>query len=146
VGATLEGFAMDLGFTNDEARFRAAQELRDAAVADGWSIRPTYGSEDIGRASTLDRDGFKMLVLTREISATSRKWKYEAAVHIWGPDGLSIDSPQAYDWNLIRGSIRRCGYCKADDVDTQRVGFAGRCCAKCLPAQRARIETPGWTS
>jgi hypothetical protein len=138
---------MDFGFTNDDARLRWAQEYRDAAAADGWSKRATYGSsEDIDRAASLSRDGFAMSVLTRDNSAKGAKWKHEASIHIWGPDGMAIDPPEKYDFDEIVARTRRCMYCKAEDVDTKRVGFAGRCCEKCLPEMRARIEAPGWNN
>jgi hypothetical protein len=136
---------MDFGFTNDTARLRAAEAFRDAAADDGWSINPTYGSEGIERASKLEREGFKMLILTRDNSDKKGNWKHEAKVSIWGPDGLAIKPPETYDFAEIKARTRRCLYCKAENVDTQRVGFAGRCCEKCLPEQRAKIETPGWT-
>jgi hypothetical protein len=137
---------MDFGFTNDDARLHAAKAYRDAAAADGWSIRSTYGSEDIDRAATLNRESFIMQVLTRDNSEKKGKWKYEAQISIWGPDGLAINPPGIYDFAEIKARTRRCLYCKAEDVDTERVGFAGRCCANCLPTMRAKIETPGWTS
>ena len=34
---------MDFGFTNDPSKIAAIRQFRDDAVADGWSIRPTYG-------------------------------------------------------------------------------------------------------
>lgn len=137
--------AMDFGFTNDSAKLKAAQDYRDAAAADGWAIRPTYGSESMDRASTLTRDRFVMQALTRDNSEKGGKWKHEAQISIWGPDGLAIRPPETYDFAEISARTRRCLYCKAEDVETERVGFAGRCCAKCLPAMRAKIETPGWT-
>lgn len=137
---------MDFGFTNDSAKLKAAEDYRDAAAADGWKIRPTYGSsESAGRASSLDREGFKMMALTRDNSGNGGKWKYEVQISLWGPDGLAIAPPEIYDFAEIRARTRRCGYCKDEDVDTERVGFAGRCCGKCLPAMRTKIETPGWT-
>jgi hypothetical protein len=136
---------MDFGFTNDDARLRAAQAYRNAAAADGWLLRPTYGSESVERAASLDREGFKMMVLTRDNSEKKGKWKHEAQISIWGPDGLAITPPEIYDFSEILAGTRRCGYCKTQDVETERVGFAGRCCAKCLPAMRAKIEKPGWT-
>ena len=65
-------------------------------------------------------------------------------VHIWGPDGLQIKVPAVYSFDAVKTATRICQYCSATDVDTVRVGFAGRCCEKCLPAKRAEIETPGW--
>lgn len=136
---------MDFGFTNDRAKFEAAQAFRDAAVADGWSIKPTYGkSEDVGRVSSLERDGFKMMAMTRDHTNDRHKWKYEAQISIWGPDGLAVTPPETYDFAEIRARIRRCSYCKTSNVETERVGFAGRCCAECLPEMRRKIEVPGW--
>src|ERR1700675_3073414 len=102
---------MDFGFTNDDARLHAAQAFRDAAAADGWSMRSTYESESIDRASTLRRDGFTMQVLTRDNSEQKRKWKHEAQISIWGPDGLAIKPPSTYDFAEIMARTRRCGYC-----------------------------------
>ncbi len=136
---------MDFGFTNDQGRLDAARAFRDAAAADGWSIAPTYGaSESVERAASLERDGFKMMVMART-SGEGAKWRYEAKISIWGPDGLAIKPPNEYDFSAIAASLRRCNYCPATDVDTQRVGFAGRCCEACLPEQRKRVEYPGWT-
>ena len=101
---------------------------REAAIADGW--QPKAGSD-----YRLLRDGFVMDA--RESCA----WD---CIHIWGPDGLAIKVPSIYDWIAIQAGTKRCQFCKAKNVETQRVGFAGRCCAKCLPAKRAEIETPGW--
>ena len=133
---------MDFGFTNDRASFEAAAAWRDAAVADGWSVQPTYGAhEGVERAAKLTRDGFVAQVITR---TKVGKWLYEASVSVWGPDGLAVAPPNAYDWSAIVAATKRCSYCKAPDVETERVGFAGRCCAACLPAVRQCVERPGW--
>lgn len=134
----------DYGFTNDVNLLRATEQFRDAATADGWSIKPTYGSEDVSRASSLERDGFKMMILTRDNSDRGEGKKFEAAVHIWGPDRLAIETPQFYDFNELKRLTRVCSSCKAEDVDTQRYSFAGRCCSACLPKMRAATEQPGW--
>lgn len=132
------------GFTNDPDRIQGAKQFRDDAVADGWSIEPTYGDhEPMERAAKLCRDGYAMSVITREKTGG---WQFEAKVHIWGPDRLAIDPPEFYDFAEIERRTRICGYCGATEVRTQRVGFAGRCCENCLPAMRKRIETPGWTN
>jgi len=129
------------GFTNDPLRLAGAQQFRDDAVADGWNIAPTYETEAVDRAAKLRRDGYVMMVLTR---TKLGKWAFEAQVNIWGPDGLAINPPEFYDFAEIESRTRICSYCKKTDVETQRVGFAGRCCADCLPDMRKRIETPGW--
>lgn len=131
------------GFTNDPDRLQGAKQFRDDAVADGWGVEPTYQNESIESASRLQRDGYVMLVVTREKVG---KWAFEAEVNIWGPDGLAIRAPEFYDFDEIERRTRTCNYCGNGDVPTQRVGFAGRCCASCLPGARKKIETPGWTN
>jgi hypothetical protein len=132
------------GFTDDEAMYKAAIAYREAAVADGWTIKPTYGEhEPVERAATLTRDGWHMSILAR---TGEGKWKYTASVHIWAPDGVAIIPPDTYDFEQIKAAERTCMNCKATDVDTCRVGFAGRCCEKCLPEMRRVHEYAGWTS
>jgi len=41
------------------------EQWRDAAVADGWSIKPTYQSEVVEQAASLERDGFHAQVIAR---------------------------------------------------------------------------------
>lgn len=136
---------MDFGFTNDKSQWDAAIAFRDAAIADGWTAEPYFPNESFDQASRLSRDGFICSILTRDKRETvGTKWKFQAKVNIWAPDGLAIAVPMVYDSAVILSSQRRCQYCKAEDVDTQRVGFAGRCCANCLPEKRKQIERPGW--
>lgn len=134
----------DFGFTNKVELLRAAEQFRDAAKSDGWEMRATYGSESIERASTLERDGWSMMVLTRNNESEGRGKKYEAAVHIWAPDRLAVEVPEFYDFAELRRRTRVCSHCKTQDVDTQRYSFAGRCCEVCLPKMRAATEQPGW--
>lgn len=148
---------MDFGFTNDDKIYRAVVAFRDAAIADGWTHIPTYQCEPEERASRLSKDGFTMQILTRsrdnEVLDPSRgyhhsvhgKWKYEAQVSIWGKDGLGVSLiGPVYDMERIKTGVRRCDSCRAEDVDTERYSFAGRCCAKCRPAMAAKYEKPGW--
>jgi hypothetical protein len=134
----------EYGFTNNEDRLRGAQQFRDDAERDGWVKTPTYGTESVERASSLSKDGFKMLILTRDNSADGRGKKYEATVNIWAPDRLSVNTPQFYDFNELVRRTRVCSKCNAKDVDTERYSFAGRCCSACLPAMRTATEQPGW--
>jgi hypothetical protein len=114
-----------------------------AAVADGWAITPTYGDhEPVERAARLTRDGFVVQALMRDDLPPV----VGAAIHVWGPDSLTILVPQAYSYDSLVAGLRVCSKCRARDVDTQRVGFAGRVCAACLPAARKVAEYPGWTS
>ena len=148
---------MKLGFTNDDKIYREVVAFRDAAIADGWAHHATYQCESEERASRLSKDRFTMQILTRsrdnEVLDHSRgyhhsihgKWKYEAKVSIWGPDGLGISLiGPIYDMKRIKAGLRRCDACRAEDVDTERYSFAGRCCAKCRPAMAAKYEKPGW--
>ena len=112
---------------------------REAAVADGWIIRPTYRHEPVESAATLDKDGFKAMLLARPATKTRRNWN---DVHVWGPDGLAIDPPKEYSMDALIAGLRQCHYCSADDVDTTRYLFAGRCCLKCRKSLR---EPAGWT-
>jgi hypothetical protein len=122
-----------------------ATKFRDAAVADGWSIEPTYeGSEDVSRAAKLRRDGFVMSVLTRTPTDKPYQNYYEGSVSIWAPDGMSVKTPNEYSYEAIVAGVRTCNECGATDVETHRFSFAGRCCAKCLPAARRVAEPPGW--
>ena len=131
----------DFGFSNDLARLDAAKRYRDAAVADGWQIKPTYGDQE--RESTLDRDGFSMMILTRG-GTPNGKWKCEASVNIWGPDRLSIMPPDKYDWGAIVGNQTKCNACGKSGVETTRYSFAGRCCEACLPRMQREHEYNGW--
>lgn len=134
----------EFGLTNERKYLDAAATFRHAAIADGWSCIPTYGDRESAEShATLEKDGFKCHVMARELSG--KKYQYQAQVSIWGPDGLCITAPVLYDWDVIESGVRRCGYCGQEDVDTQRVGFAGRSCEKCLPVARKRDEYPGWT-
>lgn len=137
--------AIDFGFTDDKSMLDAAYAWRDAAVSDGWFLTQTYASEDVDRSFTLTKDGFKVSGITRT-DLSNRKWKYEVSINGWGPDGMVIKLPKIYDGEIIKKGINHCNYCNADNVKTERVGFAGRCCANCIGAQRAISEKPGWNN
>ncbi len=117
---------------------------RDAAVADGWSMRPTYQQESVERAWRLERDGFVVSGITRSPEAEGDM--PTVSIHIWGPDGLVIKAPGVYDFAALVAGTRTCAACGATDVDTQRFSFAGRCCAACRPEMARLHEQPGWTN
>jgi hypothetical protein len=119
---------------------------RDAAIADGWAAEPMYTSEPLERAARLSKLGFVAQIITRVPMPGDRYATHAAHVHVWGPDGLAITPPNVYSWLAVVNGVRTCSACGATDIDTQRVGFAGRVCAACLPAERARVERPGWTA
>jgi hypothetical protein len=114
---------------------------RERAIADGWTSRPTYEHESELTAFTLERDGYKVQGIARPTAPESMG---HAEISCWGPDRLHIPVGETYDWNAIQRAVETCGYCGTYPVKTERVGFAGRCCAACLPKMRAAIETPGW--
>jgi len=118
---------------------------RKAAIADGWKAEATYQTEDISRAMKLTKDGFLVQTLTRPIETNGMRKRSEAVLCGWGPDKLQVHLPVPYDMEKIRKALRRCDHCRAEDVDTQRYSFAGRCCAACLPKMKAIYEKPGWT-
>lgn len=120
---------------------RLCNEWRTAAEADGWEFRPTYASEPVEHAFRGERDGFTIQGIARPGDA---RHPPSASIHIWGPDSLAVRPPLTYDMDAIRRGARTCGYCGAEDVETARVGFAGRCCRTCLPVVRPQIERPGW--
>lgn len=146
----------EFGLTNDDKEYREVVDFRDAAIADNWAHHATYGNEAEDRASRLSKDGFTMKVLTRSRDnevldpksgyhhSIHGKWKYEAQVSIWGPDRLAINVTPPYNWEQIKAGLRRCHACQAEDVDTQRYSFAGRCCANCRPEMAKQHEKPGW--
>lgn len=143
--------ASDFGFQDRDIWHSHVVQYRDEMVADGWSIEPTYGSEPVESASRLKRQGFVSLILTRDKGPVEDREprnkglrRYEAQVSIWGPDGLAITVPYPYSFAACVANTRKCSGCKATEVPTERVGFAGRVCASCLPDARRRIETPGW--
>lgn len=115
---------------------------RESAMRDGWNSRPTYPSEPESQAFTLSREGYKVHGLARP---ETKDTVGSGQITCWGPDGLQIAVGESYDWPAIKAGMRTCAYCHKSGVKTERVGFAGRCCAECLPAMRAAIETPGWT-
>lgn len=130
-------------------RLRRSEHLRlcliwkAAAEADGWEFSPTYQSEPVDHAFSGTKDGFKIQGLARPGNDETCPC---ASIHIWGPDGLAVQTPLEYSMEAIRQGTRTCNYCGTEDVDTTRVGFAGRCCQSCLPTIRPQVETRGWTN
>lgn len=114
-----------------------ATAFREAAIADGWSCRPTYQDhEPMERAATLERDGFKIMVIARPRSANLNP---SGDVCGWGPDRLAIRMPKVYDWATIQAGARTCSVCNTSDVETARFGFAGRACLTCQPSAEAKL-------
>jgi len=137
--------ANQFGFTNDDDHIEAVRKWVADAVADGWTIRPTYESEPVESAAKMHKDGFTAMALMR-VHEAGKKWKYEAQLSVWGPDGLAIRPSPYYDFTALKAGLRNCPVCRATDVETERYAFAGRCCAVCLPKMREMHEEPGWNN
>jgi hypothetical protein len=134
-------------------RIEQVRAWRDAAIADGWTAQPTYPhTEPVESAATLQRDGWLAMIFTRDRGPKEAREprtrgyaRFEAHVSVWAPDSMAIhEVPKVYSWDALQAGQRTCGYCQATDVDTSHVGFAGRCCAVCLPTVRPQVEYPGW--
>lgn len=134
----------DWGFTHDPVHLRAVAQWRDAALADGWTGEAMSSEEGIDRRIRLTREGWVVHCITRESTEAGKK--HEASISVWAPDGMVVKVPAFYSMHGLIARSRWCSRCKAKDVDTQRVGFAGRVCTPCLEPARKAVETPGWNS
>lgn len=140
------------GFGESRDPWEYVTAYREQMVADGWGVEPTYGDhEPLESAARLTRDGFVCQILTRDKGPNEAREprnqglkRYETTIHIWGPDRLAIKPPYPYSFEACVAATSHCSACGARGVATERVGFAGRVCAACLPGQRRQIETPGW--
>ncbi len=128
------------GYTDNPGELKRIIEFRETAVKDGWKIWPTYQNESVESAATLEKEGFKMMICTRE----NELHKFERDISIWGPDRLAIKVPQGYSWEEIKSGVNVCGFCGETGVRTQRIAFANRSCEKCYPAAKEKHEKPGW--
>ena len=124
-----------------EKRSQQIKQFIKDAIADGWSIKPTYGDHEfVERAASLEKDDYKLMVMNRI------KENYaDQSIHGWGPDGLAITVDIEYDWEQIQDAIHICGKCHKKVSHVQRVGFAGRVCVDCLADAQEKHEYPGWT-
>lgn len=118
-----------------------AVKWREDAVADGWSIKPTYDEhESQDTHATLEREGYKAFVNARPGQNRNR-------IHIWCPKGISILGCSGdYNFDRIVAAVRTCQFCGSEDVDTVRIRFAERSCMDCVDQKRKELETPGWCS
>ena len=135
----------DFGFTNDETAYTSVEEFVKAALADGWEIEPTYGSEPVDRAFRLRRSGYLLQGINRRLEP-GHKWKSESKIYGYGPDGMAIKVPRVYDSAALVDGVRRCNICEKEDVETFRYSFAGRACQSCIPEARRKHEYPGWNN
>lgn len=136
----------DYGFRSAgeaEAALAGVRQWRADAIAAGWAHEPTYGSsESEERAMRLHGpSGW-----TAQTIARPNEKGAQASIHVWGPDGLAVSVPPFFDMRVLTAATRRCSRCKAENVETQRVGFAGRVCAACITDARKEVERPGWNN
>lgn len=129
-------------------QLKSALAFKQAAVADGWSIKPTYSNhESTDTAATLNHpDGFTMQIYTRDHLplVPNAITRYEVDISIWGTDTLSIEVPPVYNMQAIRDGMKKCFNCHKIVDQTFRYSFAGRCCKDCLPRMREIHEKSGW--
>lgn len=136
---------VNYGFTNDRKHFDAAMAFLAAAKADGWTGGDSDHEREQGYYKLSLPPGWVMHVTARDHTKDpTHAYEYEAQVSIWGPDGLVILAPVAYDMKVMQENLRRCNLCQQPDRETQRYSFAGRCCADCLQDARKKHEYPGW--
>jgi hypothetical protein len=105
------------------------------ARADGWVDHTEHKTG--GDMTWLMKDGWSLCAIMARGEASG-------AITIWAPDQLQIIPPREYNWMEIGRQTRYCEYCKSADVDTVRIGFAGRCCATCRPKLAKILEKFGW--
>lgn len=113
-----------------------------AAIADGWSIRPTYEHESVERAARLYKNGWTAMILMRP----PEKSRGVIDITVWADDGLVVTVPLVYSWEQLLEGKKKCHYCNSIGVKTERLGFAGRCCGDCIEKQRKIHEFPGWNN
>lgn len=119
-----------------------AHAYRDAAVADGWSLRATYEHEAVERAASLERDGWVMLIISRAPRDDTEM--PTSSVCIWAPDKAQIRPPLTYDFAAMTAATKVCTQCKAEGVETKRLAFASRVCAACEESYARTHMGPGW--
>ena len=125
-------------------------KFREDAIKDGWAHEPIYGDQEPEeQAMSLKFQGFSMLIYARPGEpGTARKVDgypngYHYSVSIWGPDGLSIETPEAYSMSELESLMHKCRYCGSIG-ETVRINFAGRCCPSCREKYAPEAEPPGW--
>lgn len=120
---------------------------RTAMIADGWEAKPTYQYEPIEAATSLQKPPYKAMVLLRETEASLSVWHCtppRSEFYAERQMALKVDVEQPYSWDYLAKLVRTCPVCGAEDVDCVTVGFANQACKACEPAERKRIEVPGW--
>jgi hypothetical protein len=133
-------------YKSREAEYEDTVNFRNDAIRDGWSIEPTYAGESENRSCTMKRDGYTMMIITRDSGDETNAYRYGSSVAIWGADGLGIEPSFPYNFKTIVDGTKKCDFCHATVEKTFRVAFANRSCKDCLPAAKAKLERAGWCS
>lgn len=104
----------------DENR-RITEIWRDAAIADGWLVSPTYASEALTSACTLyNEDGFHVNIITRPSKAPDMSDPVHyghptlggGSIHAWGPDRLQVPVPREYPGlQYFKDALVTCPHC-----------------------------------
>jgi hypothetical protein len=125
------------GFTNDEKFITLANQWKDDAIIDGWSIYPDKPNEDIYFLT--HPEGFRASGYTKIQEPNSLK-KFHVRILVWGPDRLAIKSSLKYNMNNIRKGLKICNYCNNENIETMKVGFDGRACLTCQIIENKKAE------
>ena len=117
----------------------------EAAIEDGWTIKPTYKNESMDRAATLvSQEGFKAMALTREPQEETKDDfgnRYpSASLNVWGPDEIGVKHTFPYDWEKLNDNLQLCQYCgETFEGKAYRVAFADRACMTCGPKEQSKL-------
>lgn len=103
-------------FHDDTIRVEEVRAWREAALADGWTSRPTYDHEAEDRAFTMEHpEGFIVTGLSRPADPDDPKWpslKSEAHLHLWRKESNGIGSvmiDDAYGMAAVRALLAQPG-------------------------------------
>lgn len=120
------------------------EQWRKDAIADGWKAEPTYTTESIESSTSLFKDGFYALVVTRAPDSHRKYWN--CRLNIWGPDGCAIEERFYFPYRMgkLQHGLTSCEVCHTTGNKTVKVGFANRCCEHCAPNLRKKIEVGRW--
>lgn len=107
---------------------------REAAVKDEWLIAPLWTNVSTDTAARLTKEGFVC-----QIYSTNN-----FSVAVWGADGLAVDVPDVYSWDIIKDNLTRCTNCHQIVSSVRRLAFAGRVCEPCFKLRAPIDMRLGW--
>jgi hypothetical protein len=134
---------MELNEKETKARQRAAA-WNKALADDGWIKSQIYkNSPTQQQCFKYARGGWIVHVYDYPF-LNHKGWTVDICA--WGPDKLSVDLPEVYDWDVMQTNLNRCTYCKKLVAVVSRLSFAGRACPACAAALAPTVEYRGWTN